>query len=429
MEFLRDSGVEWLGEIPNSWSIGKIKYYYKFMTGFTPDTSNPIYYDDGYTWVSIADLDVNTKYIGESKSKISDVYIREKRPQIVPKGSLLYSFKLSVGKKAFAAKSLYTNEAIGSFVKTKASNLNYLYYASSLIEENANINIYGAKLLNSSLINNSITVFPDLKEQQAIANYLDIQCSKIDSLITKIEKQISLLNDYKKSLITEVITKGLDPTVPMKDSGVEWIGEIPESWFVSKIKYEFVIVNGSTPDSGVPEYWEGNINWVTPADMKQEGDIFCGNRTITELGYKSCGTSLLPIGSITVSTRAPIGKINYVKQELCTNQGCKSLVNTHNDNRFWYYFLISKVDNLVDLGRGTTFMELSTTDFSNFPIIIPSGEADKEIVDFLEEKNTLIEGVISKKENQLTLLEEHKKSLIYEYVTGKKRVGGYENGN
>ena len=173
------------------------------------------------------------------------------------------------------------------------------------------------------------------------------------------EKQIETLQKYKKSLILETVTKGLNKNVPMKSSGIDWIGDIPAHWDINKIKYLFSIVNGSTPESNDLNCWDGDISWITPADMEDFGEIAFGERNITTFGYDSCGTSLLPIGSIVISTRAPIGKINITTNVLCTNQGCKSLVG-NKDNKYFFYLLYALKDQLTLLGRGTTFLELST---------------------------------------------------------------------
>ena len=126
---MKPSGLVWMGDIPQDWQIGRIKDYYILQTGFTPDTSMPEYYDDenGHNWVSISDID-DSKNIKKTKAKISSLYVTEKQPQISPAGSLLYSFKLSVGKVAFLNEAMYTNEAIASFVDTTDVHLPFLYY-------------------------------------------------------------------------------------------------------------------------------------------------------------------------------------------------------------------------------------------------------------------------------------------------------------
>lgn len=132
---MKDSGVAWIGEMPVEWEIGKVKRFYKMTTGFTPDTKNQLFYDDnGYDWVNIADIQ-DGKTIWTTKNKISKLYIDTFHPKITPAGSLLYSFKLSVGQTAFAGKALYTNEAIASFLSSRKVNLRYLRYSSTFIIE------------------------------------------------------------------------------------------------------------------------------------------------------------------------------------------------------------------------------------------------------------------------------------------------------
>ena len=273
MEQMKPSGIDWIGDIPSKWNIGKIKHFYCLQTGFTPDTTVSEYYDDnGSDWVNISDMDTATHYIIETKYKISDRYLAEKHPKIVPEGSLLYSFKLSVGKVAFSGKDIYTNEAIASFLDSKDVNLGFLYYSSSLIIENANINIYGAKILNQELISNAPIIFPSIEEQQAIANYLDRECAQIDSIVADLEKQIAILQQYKKSLITETVTKGLDNSTSMKDSGIEGVGKIPSHWTVNRLKYAAVVKTGpfgtqlsasEYSDEGIPVINVKNIGYGT----------------------------------------------------------------------------------------------------------------------------------------------------------------------
>ncbi|HEC1566062.1 TPA: restriction endonuclease subunit S [Campylobacter upsaliensis] len=201
----KNSGIAYLGLIPHHWEVKKIKYIYKSINGFTPDTSNASYYDNfnGYDWITISDI--NKKYVNESEVKVSQKYIDKFHPQVTPKGSLLYSFKLSVGLVAFAKKDIYTNEAVLSFLNTNDVDLNFLYYSSFLIQFNAKENIYGAKLLNKELINNAFMVFPPLQEQKEIAEFLDSKVAQINSVIEKTKKQIELVKEYKNTLINEAV--------------------------------------------------------------------------------------------------------------------------------------------------------------------------------------------------------------------------------
>lgn len=207
----KDSGVDYIGNIPKHWRIGKVKQYYKFQTGFTPDTTNSAFYDNenGYNWITISDL--QSKYAPTSTNvKISSSYIKLKHPQKSPKGSLLYSFKLSVGQVAFVQNDTYTNEAIATFLHRDNINLNFLYYSSYLIVNNAKENIYSAKILNQKLISNAYIVFPPLNEQEKISEFLNKKCDKLNKIIEQKDLLISKLEEYKKTLVSNAVTGQID---------------------------------------------------------------------------------------------------------------------------------------------------------------------------------------------------------------------------
>lgn len=202
----------------------------------------------------------------------------------------------------------------------------------------------------------------------------------------------------------------------MKFSGIDWIGDIPASWKCSKVKFCFSLVNGSTPESSDYDCWDGDIKWITPADMSDTGTISHGERFITKYGYNSCGTTMLPVGSIVISSRAPIGKINITTTELCTNQGCKSLIRT-GDNRYFYYLLLAGQHELSLLGRGTTFLELSTYDLNGLGLVTPAEDEQRAIANFLYKECAQIDSIAADLEKQIALLQKYKKSLITETVT------------
>ena len=423
---MKDSGFEWIGDIPNNWEVRKVKHYYTMQTGFTPDTKNETYYDDveGYDWVNISDIQDGKIIIG-TKKKISQAYVDVFNPSIIPLGSLLYSFKLSVGQVAYAGKPIYSNEAIASFLPSDNINLHYLRYSSMFIIENAQTNIYNAKILNQDLINNAYIVFPPLSEQKAIADFLDKKCAEIDAVVEQTKATIEEYKKLKQSVITEAVTKGIRGDRPMKDSGIEWIGEIPCEWDVSAIKNHFDIYSGATPKSEHQEFWDGDILWITPADYKTDDKyVFGGKRTITTEGYESCGTTLIPAESIIFSKRAPIGSVAISGKQLCTNQGCLACVDKGRNSVLYYYFSMSAFTEIFELyGSGTTFKEISFDSFSSFRLPHPSYEEQQEIADYLEQKCSEIDTLIEKKTALLAEMETYKKSLIFEYVTGKKEVG------
>ena len=205
---MKDSGQSYIGSIPEKWEIIRIKDVFKMQSGFTPDSKRTDYYDDidGFNWVTIADINKNGLLPEITKNKISKKYIEAFHPRIAKAGSLLYSFKLSLGQVALAKKDIYTNEAIISFSCKEARNLRFLKYSSSLIEYNANTNIYGSKILNQQLIGNAHVTFPPVEEQEAIANFLDDFNAKMCNIIEEKSDQLQKIDAYKKSIIYEYVT-------------------------------------------------------------------------------------------------------------------------------------------------------------------------------------------------------------------------------
>ena len=417
------SGLKWIAEIPQHWETHKIKDFLNFKIGGTPSTSIESYFEGDNIWVSIADLNNNCDdYIFDSTVKISDEAIKASNVKLISKDSLLYSFKLSVGLTAFAGCELYTNEAIASFEPNDFVDLNFLKYFFQVgFENNAVENIYGAKLFNTDLIKFARFSMPkDKTEQIQIANYLDKKTSEIDENIAKNKELISLLEEKKMGLINQVVTKGLDSDTSMKDSGIDWIGEIPENWKICSLNKFFDIKNGSTPKNN-SEFWDGDICWITPADYKTE-DIYINesSRHITKEGYFSCGTNLVPKGSLIVSNRAPIGLVAIANRDLCTNQGCKSLkVKTEINTKYVYYVLSITQKELENLGRGTTFMELSSYDLGSFKIPIPPINDQMKIAKYLDSETDKLHSLLLKIHENNELLEEYKTSLIHHVVTGK----------
>lgn len=190
---------------------------------------------------------------------------------------------------------------------------------------------------------------------------------------------------------------------------------------MQKLKYSFFVKNGATPSSGVSEYWDGDIMWITPADYTTEQCYIAeSRRSITEAGLNSCGTNLVPEGSVIVSNRAPIGLIGIAAKPLCTSQGCKSLVKKKNgaiNEKFVYYYLTTQEKALNALGRGTTFFELSSFDLANFQVALPIYTEQNAIVAYLDSRTAQIDTLIADLQSQMEMLDRYKRELIAEAVT------------
>lgn len=399
----KDSGIAWIGEIPSEWEVCRMKNISIISSGDI--ISKEEYMDNGQYPI-----------IG-SNGEIGRINKINNNKNVLTTGRVG-----SIGTVQLVKDSWITDNALIINI-TSDDNIRYIYYALPLLDYQLISTGTAQPLISASALKTQSLPLPSVKEQQSITSFLDSKCAEIDALISLQEEMISELQAYKQSVITEAVTKGLNPHAKMKDSGVEWIGEIPEEWAVCSTKHLFNLYSGATPKTDNDSFWDGNIPWITPADFKTE-DVYIskGRRNITQNGVDSCGTTIVPANSVIFSKRAPIGLVVLNKEPLCTNQGCISCVPKETFSKYYYYAMSVFTDSYELYGAGTTFMEISATSFANFKLPNPSFEEQHSIATYLDEKTSQIDSLIALKQEKIQELKDYKKSIIYEYVTGKKKV-------
>lgn len=417
----KESGVEWLGDVPAHWNLKKVAWDMPFVVGWTPSTKETKYFEGENTWVSIEDM--KSKIIECSKKQISDLAISDKGISVVPKNSLLFSFKLSVGKVGFSAKELYTNEAIASFLENDSVHLPFLYYAAPLfLPRFGQENIYGALLMNQERILSAKTYMPCLEEQKVIAVYLDANIARIDNLIAEKESFIKLLSEKRQALISHVVTKGLNPNVPMKDSGVEWIGKIPESWSVSPIRYLVEYAStGGTPKNQESFSDNGDINWFAPGDFKGDLSLCSSKKKITRDSISTGDAKLYPKNSvIVIGIGATLGKVAYSEQEFSCNQQINILVPNKKVNyQYLAYAMSVQMEQMKLLSNASTIGIMNQEKTKSIVLALPNVDEQKSIISFLDNKLDKIKAIEKETNNSIELLKEHRTALISAAVTGK----------
>lgn len=205
-----------------------------------------------------------------------------------------------------------------------------------------------------------------------------------------------------------------------RDSRVEWLGDVPSAWRVEPIKRNFRVVGGATPKSDVEAYWDGELPWVTPADLSKLNGwlIHDTSRTITQEGIASCAAELVPAGSVILSTRAPIGSLGIAAVPICTNQGCKALVPAGDmDARFLAYCLSAAADELNNRGRGTTFLELSGDELRAFALPLPTQQEQRAVLAFLDRETAKIDALVEEQRRLIDFLKEKRQAFISHAVT------------
>ncbi len=433
----KDSGVEWIGEIPEDWTVTKLKFISLISADYGINISADNYIDKGVRFIRITDINEDGTLTPEG------VFIREdlSKGKILERGDLLFARSGSVGtsflftltdsqKYSFAGYLVRFRLKIGyspSFV--------YLFSQSKLFKDQIKMNSIETTIenFNGDKYSNLSICLPNTKIQKYIVSRLNIIFNNINSLILKISKMIDLLKEKRQTIITNAVTKGLDPNVPMKDSGVEWIGEIPERWKVMKIKFTSY-VKGRVGWKGLTseEYLENGYAYlVTGQDFQSKTILWDSCYYVDKDRYDDDPYIQLKNGDLLITKDGTIGKLAIVdglKKPACLNSGI-FLVRPYNYyiTDFLYYVLSSSVfSNFYFLRSfGSTIQHLYQNVFEEFSFPIPSiGEQDK-IIAYLVKQTSKIDKIISVGKNMLQLLKEHKASLINQAVTGKIDVRGF----
>lgn len=273
------------------------------------------------------------------------------------------------------------------------------------------------------------SLVPPRREQDQIVAYLRAQDAHIARFIKTKRELIKLLTEQKLRIIDHAITRGLDAAVALKPSGIEWLGEVPEHWDALKLKFVTKrIVGGSTPKSDEPSYWDGGIVWVTPRDISKTDSLQTSLRTISATGLQSCAASLVPPGSIVITSRAPVGNVAIARVELCTNQGCKAIVPAPDIavGDYLFLLLLRMKERLQVLANGTTFAEIGSWVLANEFIPVPPVPEQQAICRWITDQCQPLDDAIARTEEEIKLIREYRDRLIADVVTGQVDVRGWQ---
>ena len=412
---MKDSGVKWIGEIPEDWSVDKVKYHfenYKIIPGIESDKFDRLALtlkgvikrdkEDGtglqpkdfYTYQLLRKNDLVFKLIDLQNVSTSRVGLAHNTGIVSP-----------------AYIILHPNDVCSNYAEKYFLMMWYREIFNALGDDGVR-----SSLNVSDLLNVAFSVPPE-GEQEQIASYLDNKCSEIDSLYAEIEEQIKLLEEYKKSVITEVVTKGLNPDVEMKDSGIEWIGEIPKEWEVKKGKFclDFVQKPVREDDEVITCFRNGEV--TLRKNRREEGFTV----SFKEIGYQG-----IDIGDLVVHGMDGFAGAIGISDSRGKASPVLNVLDSKNNKRYIMFYLRNMAYNGVFIALSTG-IRVRTCDTNwgklrELFYIIPSIEEQNKIVNFLDDIITKTEALIADKQHQLSILEQYKKSLIYEYVTGKKEV-------
>lgn len=423
---MKDSGVEWIGRIPKSWKVLPIKsgfLYQKIVAGDSHEK---------YPRLSLAKAGVleRPKYDGNGQSPANySTY------QVVPEGELVFNLMGLEQDSDYRRVGIPPKDGLLSsgYVRLDHSpdvvfNRFALYYFLDL-EARRIFNSYGTGIrstLNGSQLVKIPMIFPPISEQQRIAKFLDEKTTLIDDIIEDTKQTIEELKSYKQSLISGIVTKGINKDVKLVPSGIEWIGEIPKGWKTIPLKLVFnEIGSGTTPDTSQSEFYGDKIYWIQSGDLYQKKYVEDTKKKISDKGLNSSSALKIyksPFIAVAMYG-ASIGNISISKIDSCVNQAVAVMSNPILlELEFAYYCLFISKEFLILESKGGTQPNISQEILKNWKIPLPTVDEQKMIIEILDKKTNQIDMIIKEKENLISEYENYKKSMIYEYVTGKKRV-------
>ena len=438
---MKDSGIEWVGQIPEEFTVRRIK---NCITGrFGGCWGEDEREDNSHLCIRIADFDFNTQTVKMSASTMRSYTSTQLSNGLLQEGDIIVEKsgggdKTPVGRTVIYSAQSHPHAMFANFCDvirpSKEVSNRYFAYCLKAFYQNVDMHLYfnqttGLQNLNMSKWLCAKIPFPSKTTQETIATFLDSKCSEIDSLCADIEKEIEMLEEYKKSVITETVTKGLDKNVEMKDSGIEWIGKIPAHWEVKRVKYVATSLSKG--------------NGITKEEVFEDGDIQCVrygeiySKYNRDFDKTFSSTKLLKISSPkaigygdilfagTGELVEEIGKnIVYLGKEPCLAGG-DIVIMQHKQNPVFLNYAVGSDYAQKQKSEGKAKLKvvhISSTDIGNIKIAVPPLEEQTEIAKTLNSVCLDIEKAIEDKRTQIELLETYKKSIIYEYVTGKKEV-------
>ncbi|WP_138340872.1 restriction endonuclease subunit S [[Clostridium] symbiosum] len=434
METMKQTGIQWIGEIPSDWNTKKIKYMatLKGRIGWQGLTSDE-YQDDGAYLITGVDFS-NGGIDWENCVHVPMKRWEEAKDIQIQNGDLLITKDGTIGKVAIVSNmpgETSLNSGVLRIMPIEGYSKRFLYWVIKSAEFWNWFNFKNAG--NSTIIHlyqgdfeEFIFAFPNYEEQEIIADYLDKHCGMLDNIISDLQKQVETLKAYKGALITKLVSLGTNEKTFITDSGIRWIGSIPHTWCTKRIKYVCKLVRGGSPRP-IDDYLsedENHINWVRIGDT-QKGYKYIDDTELKIIPAGAARSRYVEPGTLLLTNSMSFGQPYIMNIYGCIHDGWLAFSDFHGITKeYLYYVLMSDIclKQFEWAALGAVVENLSIDKVSNVFIPIPPIDEQKKIVAFLDAQLPNIEYLILQQEKQLEAMRKHKEALIFEYVTGKKRV-------
>lgn len=413
----KNSGIAWIGEIPKHWEVTKINHLYS--------QSNQKVSDKDFEPLSVTKKGILPQLENAAKTdngdnrklvKIGDFVINSRSDRRGSCGISKFNGSVSLINIVLEPRQNMNSKYFDWLFHTTLFADEFYKYGNGIVDD-----LWSTRWGN---MKNILVPYPPLNEQERIAEFLDKKCASIDSSIENLEQKIKSLAEYKKALITQCVTKGLNPKIlEFKDSGIPWIGQIPKHWEISKIKYIAKLKTGGTPNNSFGINVENNgYPWITPANIDENFNIKA-DKFITEKSLKISNFSLFYSNTILlIGIGATVGKIGYLLEKSYCNQQITALVPFNINSKFLLYYLHFIKHKIILEASTNTLPIINNKILNNISVIYPPLAEQEKIAGFLDKKCEKIDNLSANYKEQIKTLKEYKKALIYECVTGKKEI-------
>jgi type I restriction enzyme S subunit len=431
------SDIPWIGLVPKHWSVSRLKNSSRTCTNGTWG-DEPTDDENDIRCVRVADFDRNKREVGTSVPTIRSVVFVQRQKLTLKAGDLLIE-KSGGGENQLVGTVVLYNHSepavysnfIGRLHIESGFDPNFLcylhYFLYSLrITERSIKQTTGIQNLDTSAYLNEKVAFPPYSEQTPIAAFLDNETTKIDELISCQEELIELLNEKRQAVISQAVTKGLDPHVPMKQSGIEWLGVVPAHWGVLPTRYVARLESGHTPSRQHPEYWENcTIPWFSLSDVWQVRDerkeyVYETSELVSELGIANSSARVLPKGTVLLSRTASVGFSAIMGVDMATTQDFANWVcGPRLRPEYLLYVFRAMKPEFSRLTMGSTHQTIYMPDLHDFRCPLPPIEEQDQIVSHIRCGLADIDAITEKCNAAIKLLQERRIALISAAVTGK----------
>lgn len=419
---MKHSGIDWIGEIPAHWDVKRLKDVCEFRTGYTPSKNNRDFWEGGnIPWFRMDDIRESGRFLKEAKQTITEIAVNE--AGLFEAGSFILATTATIGEHAMLivdslANQQFTNLKIRKSL-SQAINKNYFFYYLFVIDDycKATTRTTTFPAVNMNELKIFVAVIPPIEEQQTIADYLDKKTAEIDKQVELLDQKQKAYQNLKASLINQVVTRGLNPNAPLRNSEIDWIGEIPAHWEVKRFKAFAKTIKGKSLDA-LSEPYEGSLKVLSVECLRQDEAQFY------DYVFESDKNQICtPSDIVVIWDGAGVGEFLKAKDGVLSSTIAKIKFTTNEvlPSFFWHWRY--KIEyRLKSIPTGMGIPHLNPNLLNNFKIAIPPIKEQQAIADYLDEKTAEIDKNILLIEQKINAYKYLKQSLIDEVVTGKRKI-------